>query len=132
MKISPHFHRSEFAQPARHGFKRVPYPEELFPFLRQLCFELEIIRAAFNRPITILSGFRSSAYNKAVGGARNSQHLHGTAADIAISGVSASKVHDTILRLHREGIVKLGGLGRYKTHTHVDIRPGRLRRWSAI
>ena len=33
-------------------------------------------------PISIISGYRDSAHNKSVGGAANSQHVYGTAADI--------------------------------------------------
>ena len=38
-------------------------------------------------PIIINSGFRSEAVNRAVGGARNSNHLTGCAADIRVAGI---------------------------------------------
>lgn len=56
--------------------------------LRHLCHGvLEPVRKQFRRPFSPLSGFRSKALNKAVGGSENSQHLSGHAVDIELSGV---------------------------------------------
>lgn len=74
--------------------------------------------------ITIVSGYRSPAYNRAIGGARHSQHLEGTAADIRVAGKTPKQVADLI-----EEMFNPGGLGRYKNFTHVDIRAGRKARW---
>lgn len=38
--------------------------------------------------LTINSGYRSPGHNKAVGGAKNSRHMHGDAADIDMTGMS--------------------------------------------
>ena len=43
---------------------------------------LDPVREAFGQPIVVTSGYRSPALNKAVGGAKNSQHTFGQAADI--------------------------------------------------
>lgn len=43
---------------------------------------LDPLREMYGKPITVNSGFRSAALNKAVGGAATSQHLRGEAADI--------------------------------------------------
>jgi hypothetical protein len=43
---------------------------------------LDPLREAWGRPLTVSSGYRSKALNKAVGGVSNSQHLTGQAADI--------------------------------------------------
>lgn len=51
--------------------------------LQRLCSKvLEPLRRHFGRPITINSGFRCKELNKAVGGAKNSYHTKGRAADI--------------------------------------------------
>lgn len=43
---------------------------------------LDKVREMWGKPIGVNSGYRSPELNKAVGGAKNSQHLRGEAADI--------------------------------------------------
>ena len=43
---------------------------------------LDPLREAYGKPITVNSGFRSPALNKAVGGSATSDHMQGRAADI--------------------------------------------------
>lgn len=43
---------------------------------------LDPLRELYGKPIIVNSGYRCSKLNKAVGGARNSQHLTGQASDI--------------------------------------------------
>ncbi len=51
--------------------------------VRRLMYKLEAVRKkAGNSSITINSGFRSTSYNASVGGASNSMHVYGDAADI--------------------------------------------------
>lgn len=91
---------------------------------QDLMKKLELLRTKLgNKPVTVVSGYRCPIHNKAVGGATNSQHLYGTAADIQVAGVSPSKVAAAA-----ESIFAKGGLGRYKTFTHVDVR-GYKARW---
>ena len=55
--------------------------------VRRLMYKLEAVRRkSGNRAITVNSGFRSIAHNASVGGASNSMHLYGVAADIVVSG----------------------------------------------
>jgi uncharacterized protein YcbK (DUF882 family) len=51
-------------------------------------------------------------------GAKNSQHLKGTAADIVVKGITPERVAKYAETL----LPKSGGIGRYKTFTHVDVR----------
>lgn len=44
---------------------------------------LDSVRDKFGRPIKVNSGYRCEKHNRKVGGARNSQHMTGEAADIA-------------------------------------------------
>lgn len=129
MKLTHHFALHEFA--CKDG---TPYPREwIEEWLRPLCCVLERLRTHFgSRPITIVSGYRTPEYNRKVGGAKNSQHLYGRAADIAVSGPTADQVHDSVLQLYRDGkLPSIGGLGSYPNFTHIDIRPTkRLVRWS--
>jgi hypothetical protein len=84
---------------------------------------LEAIRAHYGAPITINSGYRCPTHNANVGGATNSQHLYGTAADIVVAGISPAKVYADL------DPVWQGGLGKYSTFTHCDVREGNAR-WS--
>ena len=54
--------------------------------------------------------------------------MSGKAADIAVGGVTARVVADTIEKLMTQGKMKQGGIGRYSVFTHVDVR-GTKTRW---
>ena len=84
---------------------------------------LQEIRSHFGRAVTINSGFRTAAKNKAVGGATYSQHLYGMAADITVKGVSPSRVAAFAETL----LPGTGGIGIYGTFTHIDVRATKIR-----
>ncbi|MER6989583.1 D-Ala-D-Ala carboxypeptidase family metallohydrolase [Saccharopolyspora hirsuta] len=85
--------------------------------VRRLMYKLEAVRKkAGDAAITVNSGFRSKAHNENVGGAANSQHTYGIAADVVISGKS---VGQTIELAKTSG---MSGIIRYDTFTHVDSR----------
>ena len=52
---------------------------------------LDPLRDAWGGPISVNSGYRCPALNKAVGGTPNSQHLRGEAADITVGSRSANR-----------------------------------------
>ena len=79
---------------------------------------LQKVRDHFGKAVTITSAFRTASHNKKVGGATCSQHLYGKAADIKVSGVAPSVVADFAETL----MPGTGGIGRYSTFTHVDVR----------
>lgn len=79
---------------------------------------LQAIRNHFKKPVNINSGYRTPSYNKKLNGAVYSQHLYGKACDITVSGVKPSEVAD-----YAETLLKnTGGIGRYPTFTHIDVR----------
>lgn len=51
-------------------------------YLKKLAFVLQQIRDEYGKPIVVNSAFRCPKLNKAVGGATNSDHKFGCAADI--------------------------------------------------
>lgn len=114
--LSKHFNRAEFACSCGCGFDTVDY---------SLVLILEELREFFNAPITIKSGCRCAEYNKSIGGAKNSQHLYGRAADIVVKGVTPSSVYHKAKELLNE----TGGLGSYTTFTHIDTRTNGPARW---
>lgn len=84
---------------------------------------LQNVRDHFGKAVTITSAFRTASHNKKVGGATYSQHLYGKAADIKVSGVSPSRVAAYVETL----MPNTGGIGRYSTFTHVDVRATKSR-----
>ena len=117
---SAHFKLSEFK--CKDG---TAVPAKYYANCQKLMNLLEEIRAACgNRAITVTSGYRTESYNKKVDGAKQSQHLYAAAADIKVSGKSASEVYKLCDRL----VGSRGGVGKYSTFTHVDVR-GHKARW---
>lgn len=58
---------------------------------------LEPLRELYGKPITITSGYRSEALNKAVNGVKNSHHTLGCASDIVVGSIDANKALFKIL-----------------------------------
>jgi uncharacterized protein YcbK (DUF882 family) len=105
-----------------------PTPTSVVPALKELAAQLEILRMALGgAAMSINSGYRSPNHNSNVGGATNSQHLYGRAADVVVTGYSSKQVADKIEELIASGAMKQGGLGRYNTFTHYDTRGNRAR-----
>jgi hypothetical protein len=103
-------------------------PEEFRGNVRRLVTQLEVLRAAMGgRAIHINSGYRSQRHNQRVGGAPNSQHLFGTAADITVEGASPRTVAAKLEQLIRSGRIAEGGIGIYSTFVHYDVRGYRAR-----
>ena len=86
---------------------------------------LQRLRDRVGKPLVINSGYRCQKRNKAVGGASNSQHLYGTAADIKVP------VGWTVPQFAQVAIeVGFDGVGRYirQGFIHVDVR-GSKAKW---
>ena len=85
MKITEHFKLEEFERSdtaKRTGIDNT-VPNRLLPNIQALCENvLESLRQQFDEPVYISSGYRCPRLNKAVNGAKKSQHMKGQAADI--------------------------------------------------
>lgn len=107
------------------GGARVPASKTIHDRILVQAQYMEQVRAQLgNKPITIVSWYRSPEANKAVGGASKSRHMVGDACDIQVGGMKPSEVQDALDKWHGAK----GGLGRYNTFTHIDIR-GSYARW---
>lgn len=98
---------------------------------RQHCFQLERFRHAVgDKSMPILSGYRTPAYNRQIGGASQSRHMSGDATDFSttvlnrIGTVKFFSVADVIFRDD--------GVGRYPSGSgHLDSR-GYRARWTSF
>ncbi len=99
MQLSEHFSLDEFtlSQTAvRNGILNVP-DEFAINNLKALSTNLlEPLRKTLNKEIHISSGYRSHRVNKLVGGAKESQHIYGMAADISAKGMSTEELYQFI------------------------------------
>ncbi len=84
---------------------------------------LQKIRTHFGKAVTITSAYRTPGKNKACGGTTYSQHLYGRAADIKINGVAPK----TVAAYAEKLMPNTGGIGIYKTFTHIDTRTTKSR-----
>ncbi len=120
-RLSEHFEVREFR--CRDGSDPVFVDTELVDIL-------EKIRTHFGKPLVITSAYRTAAHNKAVGGAKYSQHCYGRAADIRVAGVTVEQLAAYAEKL----LPDTGGIGRYPVRSgrptgwvHVDTRPAKSR-----
>ncbi len=112
--LSPAFRVSEFA--CRDGSDKITVDLRLVHILQR-------IRDRYGRPVIINSAYRTPAYNAKIGGAKASQHCLGTAVDITVKGVEPSAV-----AAYAESLLPdTGGIGRYVTFTHIDVREKKAR-----
>jgi len=107
IRLTPNFRLKEFACKHCGTVKLDP----------ELVRRLQAMRDELGNPIVINSGYRCPEHNRAVGGATNSQHLYGRAADIVCPGLTTAQLYK-VAEKHFED----GGLGRYAGYVHVDTR----------
>ena len=113
-KLSENFNSSEFDCHGSGCCSSTLVDDKLVTYLQQ-------IREHFGKPVNISSGYRCATHNKNIGGATNSRHSKGQAADIYITGVTPAEIAK-----YAESIGILG-IGLYETNSdgffvHVDTR----------
>jgi len=126
MNLTKNFKKSEFE--CKCGCEM---PNDVLGTIRVLAEHLQAIRDTSKAPILINSAYRCPSHNKAIGGVSNSQHVLGKASDIVVEGFTPNEVANTIenmLRNEYNPNLNIGGLGRYNTFTHIDIR-NYMARW---
>ena len=130
MKKIKHFTLAEFLRSTsakRSNIDNTP-SFDVVDNLNRLADYLDVIREKFGKPILISSGFRCPLLNKAVGGAVNSQHLKGLAADLVcddmetlLSIIRETGGFDQLITEHRKGSKN------YWIHVSVAPRNGKAR-----
>lgn len=88
------------------------------PVKMELLGMMNDLRAQWGKPLVITSGVRCAVHNVAVGGAADSQHMLGCAADIKVDSFLTSEGIKALAR-------KLGfnGIGLGDRFIHLDIGP---------
>lgn len=112
-KISSNFTYEEFYANSETAKKRnidnTPSNEVKKTIFELVTTVLQPIRDEFKQPIIVTCGYRCKALNTAVGGASNSDHLYGAAADIRTKSDAPSdnkKLFDLIVKMVNEGKIK--------------------------
>ena len=105
-KLSPHFTLGEMTKSSSHPEVYNIPSHEAIANLKRVCTWLEVLRERAaspdpskgrGEPIIINSGYRSPQLNRKIGGAANSNHLTGCAADIRTSGMEQAICYAAIL-----------------------------------
>lgn len=130
--LSPNFSASEFI--CRHCGEAT-IDSRLIDGLQKVS-DLTLARYGKRLPVRILSAYRCSEHNQAIGGEKASQHILGRAADIIIVGLSLEEMLEIVLQVPE---FKGGGVGIYDDRPgvstdefiHVDVRP-KPARWARI
>jgi len=157
-ELSPHFRLSQF--PSKQAPVRLP---KYLVLREQLLIKLELLLEEVNRrgvaadSLTIMSGYRTPWYNKAIGNVPYSRHVYGGAADVY---VDVSPRDDNMDDLNGDGRIDYvdaqllyrwanalfrkpehrslaGGLGVYRRNAahgpflHIDAR-GQRARWGVL
>jgi peptidoglycan hydrolase-like protein with peptidoglycan-binding domain len=98
-------------------------PEVLWPnIVKTVQVLVELKKRLGNAAVTLNSVYRSRAYNESVGGARDSQHMKFTAADIVVHDGRAPSDWARALHGMRNAAFFSGGIGLYGSFVHVDTR----------
>lgn len=124
--LSQHFSLDEMISSGvaeRHGLDNTP-PPSVVSNLMLTALTLEVIRETLGgMPIIVLSGYRSEALNRLVGGVEDSDHIIGCAADIIAPRFgSAVEVAQAIVReLSRRAVTCKQLILEYGRWVHVSV-----------
>jgi len=91
---------------------------------------MEQFRAVVDRAVVPDSGYRCEVHNAKVGGAKNSQHRLGNAADVVTNpAMSPHQMYQAALKVPAFAAGGLGVSLKPDGYIHMDIRTGGPRRW---
>lgn len=126
MRLSDHFSLAELtvsATAARRGISNVP-PPLVIDTLILTADRMEKVRALLgDKPIIVLSGYRSPAVNAAVGGSKSSAHMTGHAVDFICPRFGTPAQVAAHLAKHLTGFDQL--IEEFGDWVHVGFGPGR-------
>ena len=109
--LTKNFNRSEFACKGKNCCGNSA------PISTALVQHLQTLRDYIGQPLTINSGFRCNRHNANVGEAKASQHVYGTAADVATpKGMTSAEFAEIA-----ENLGLFDGIGLYDTFVKQDV-----------
>lgn len=104
----------------RFHLDNTPNAAQVFNLTR-LCNEvLDPLRELIGKPIHVTSGYRCEEVNSRVGGAHNSQHIDGKAADIRVPGWTTEQLFQFV---KHSGIKFDQLLQEYDAWVHISYSP---------
>jgi len=118
-----YFRPEEIIRPHRNirkGVQNTIPPKELWSEMESTLKVADELRHRLGARVTVLSGYRSMSYNRAVGGASRSQHTRNRALDLKFS-CSSDEAFQVATEMREEGFFH-GGIGWYPSFVHVDTR----------
>jgi zinc D-Ala-D-Ala carboxypeptidase len=114
-KLTDDFFEDEFWSPDKNFAKMEP----------EFMLKLQRLRTTVGVVFTVSSGYRTAEFNARIGGAPESLHLVGKAADIEHKAWDGATKHKFV-----SAALALGfSLGIYRKHFHVDTRTGTRVLW---
>jgi hypothetical protein len=125
-----HFSASEFLFRGRrhsmvgdsaYGLNHFP-PKSLWPNIKEAARAVDAFRAEIGKPVVMVGLFRSPAYNAAIGGAEDSQHLRFAAIDLEARDGRDVAHWAQVMRSMRARGVFTGAVGLREGALHVDGR----------
>jgi uncharacterized protein YcbK (DUF882 family) len=112
--VTPNFRLKEFA--CKDG---TAVPDYLMDNVKQVATQLQLVRDYYKLPIKINSAYRTSEYNKLVGGKPDSYHLLALAVDIKpLWHISIDEFYKKVKEL-----TTFKGFGLSINWVHLDLRP---------
>ena len=128
MQLTEHFSLEEMTRSdaaVRKNIDNTPPPAELNN-LKLLCHNvLEPLRLKVNEVIRITSGYRCEKLNKLIGGAKNSQHVEGKAADIRCENMSTEEL---FIFITNSNLPYCQCINEFQQWIHVSYDPNNIKR----
>lgn len=84
---------------------------------------------AIGKRLKVISGHRDAEYNAGVGGAKDSRHVHGDAADIDLTGMDDQERANTVQQLRANGVRRFITYKDSPNMLHVDMSEANGPQW---
>jgi uncharacterized protein YcbK (DUF882 family) len=108
-----------FSGDIKLGLKSIEPTSKYYSSILQMAEELQIVRDYIGSKIIITSGWRTVAWNKLVGGVKDSYHTQGLAVDVRVIGM---KPYDLAVYISKLTEFKGFGINIAKDFVHCDMR----------